>query len=1035
MDWGAVVAFRTLSANAWAAVLLGLWPVAQAATYHYQGSASISHSSGQNCGALNLKPQIELLIADDGKPDRFDGYVLGDLIAHLSGSDLRALRVIAPGGPAELSEHGRINLDGVGSGALHGWMHAEPVPPSAGGCYVDDAQFELARTNDADPAHTLAAVRVTMRLLALLARSDYPSIVALGPLVKQIGEPVDGKLDSYQILPWAIYGGALVETGQAAEAEPALRHAIDGYEQQGGGRNPREIQPLRDLGRALTVLGKYAESERLLRRAIALATEEHVEVQVTAAQIDLAALLSDVGRNAEAEPLAREAVARAEQNAERNPVDVARSGGTLANILTGLGRLDEAEPYRRRAVEIRTRIQGPRHIGTARAMELLANNLILQKKYDEAAPFVDQVISIYEASVGEDSALLVMPLQQRAILRVHANQDEAARADLEHALVLAERSGTALVAPTARRLMMYYSRPEVNQLAPAIFYGKVAVNELQRLRGNISSDTGDAGADGRAQDAFVGQWAAAYRRLAQLLIRAGRLGEAQQVLAMLKEEELYDFTQRGTEADPRRTRADLTPSEQALAASSGQIVALQKEQSELRDRKIKDHGLPEAAQARLTALNAQLTDFQGRYQKLLADIAQTPKGAAQGERDRAQSLGIAFQETVKRLGHDAALAQYIVLDDQVAILLTTRYGVVARSAPIGSAELYAQIQALREVLTYPRLDPRPQASKLYAELIGPISADLQQAGAKTLMLSLDDTLRYLPFAALYDGQHYLVENYSLAIFTEAAHDKLEWQPKTEWNVWGLGVTKAQPGFAALPSVGSELNAITGTGGVVPGTVMLDAAFSRQALAEGVEEGYRVIHIASHFKFAPGNNADSFLVLGDGTHASLEDIKTDYKFTDVELLALSACETGLGGGGEGHGAEVESLGSIAQQLGAWSVLATLWPVADASTAELMKTLYSVHATQRLTKADSLRAAQLALLHGTAQTVAAPVGASTNPAGVTNNAGATNNQDARGAGRAGGSRNTALFAPPFTPDPKAPYSHPYYWAPFVLMGNWL
>jgi CHAT domain-containing protein len=159
--------------------------------------------------------------------------------------------------------------------------------------------------------------------------------------------------------------------------------------------------------------------------------------------------------------------------------------------------------------------------------------------------------------------------------------------------------------------------------------------------------------------------------------------------------------------------------------------------------------------------------------------------------------------------------------------------------------------------------------------------------------------------------------------------------------------------------------------------------------------------------------DSFLLLGDGSHLSLAQIKTKLDFNSVELLTLSACETAMGDEGTSqHGVEVEGLGAIAQQAGAKAVLATLWPVADASTAALMRALYQAHKVDHLDKADALRQAQLALLRGTVA------------AGDTSNA-------ARGLARAGATRASGNFKT----NPSAPYAHPFFWAPFILMGNWL
>ena len=110
--------------------------------------------------------------------------------------------------------------------------------------------------------------------------------------------------------------------------------------------------------------------------------------------------------------------------------------------------------------------------------------------------------------------------------------------------------------------------------------------------------------------------------------------------------------------------------------------------------------------------------------------------------------------------------------------------------------------------------------------------------------------------------------------------------------------------------------------------------------------------------------ESFLLLGDGSRMTLAQIKTKLNFNSVELLTLSACETALGDDSASHhGVEVEGLGAIAQQAGAKAVLATLWPVADGSTAALMRAMYQAHKNDHADKADALRDAQLALLHGT------------------------------------------------------------------------
>jgi hypothetical protein len=108
------------------------------------------------------------------------------------------------------------------------------------------------------------------------------------------------------------------------------------------------------------------------------------------------------------------------------------------------------------------------------------------------------------------------------------------------------------------------------------------------------------------------------------------------------------------------------------------------------------------------------------------------------------------------------------------------------------------------------------------------------------------------------------------------------------------------------------------------------------MRDTLHKRYPVIHIASHFRFQPGDDAKSFLLLGDGGHLTLAELKTWANlFGGVQLLTLSACNTGVG-----DGAEVEGFGALAQIQGAKAVVASLWPVADASTSRLMQEFYRI-----------------------------------------------------------------------------------------------
>ena len=335
---------------------------------------------------------------------------------------------------------------------------------------------------------------------------------------------------------------------------------------------------------------------------------------------------------------------------------------------------------------------------------------------------------------------------------------------------------------------------------------------------------------------------------------------------------------------------------------------------------------------------------------------------------------------------------------------------------ISEEELNRKVVAYRDALFNPKVDPTPLAQELYRILIAPAAADLAAAKVKTLVLSLDGSLRYLPFSALHDGKQYLVEKVELALFTDAARDKLKDKASGKMRVYGMGVTKSHAGFSALAGVRQELESIVGQRGVT-GEVHLDDAFNEASLQNGLAQRFPVMHIASHFKFAAGTEADSFLLMGDGSKLTLKDVRLRYRFAGVDLLTLSACETAFGGGSDSNGREVEGFATLAQTRGARSVLATLWPVADQSTSTLMQTLYRVRSTEQLSKAAALQRAQLGLLRGQNEG-AAPLdgGADT----------------WRGAST---QRNGGGGLPAFKVQANAPHAHPYYWAPFILMGNWL
>jgi len=122
-----------------------------------------------------------------------------------------------------------------------------------------------------------------------------------------------------------------------------------------------------------------------------------------------------------------------------------------------------------------------------------------------------------------------------------------------------------------------------------------------------------------------------------------------------------------------------------------------------------------------------------------------------------------------------------------------------------------------------------------------------------------------------------------------------------------------------------------------------------------------------------------------------------------------------GGKDADGREIEGFGVLAQLQGAKGVLATLWPVSDKSTGMLMQHMYELRVKEHLTKAAALQKAQTMFITGSSNV-------------------SDDGDNARGrvimTGKAKGKR-----AARYKIDPERPYAHPFYRAPFILMGNWL
>jgi len=775
---------------------------------------------------------------------------------------------------------------------------------------------------------------------------------------------------------------------------------------------PEEGRALAGVGVVYIFMGNYQKSVEYLEQAVLIYREVKDRRGEGLMLNNLAGGYHYLGRYDKAIEYCEQALAISRE--VKNKPREAAALQSIGTAYSALGRYEKAIEYFEQALPIAREVKDRRT--ESYLFKSLAGVYSSLQQLEKAREYYERSLSLVREI--KQKGLEIEPLLGLSDVYHKLGNDEQALRTYEQSLRLArEIKGRDDEASALSGLMRVWSarnRPPV-----AIYYGKQSVNIYQEIRNNIRT------LDAESQRSFLKSKEQTYRELADLLISQGRLPEAEQVIRMLKEEEYFEFIRRDENNSTKAAKATLTPEEETLDKRyreiADRVAELGTERGALID---KNPRTPEEEQ-RLAKLDADLVVAGNAFQKFLDGLA-TEVGNNPDNNARAYQLreSQGMMEDLRELGKGVVALYTLVVEDRYRVILTTPDFQKGYEYPIKAADLNRKVLEFRESLQNPKLDPLPLAQELYRILLGPVAKDLKAAGAQTLMWSLDGVLRYVPVAALNDGKEYLVEQYQNVVFTPASQARLKDVPSRNWNALGLGVTKAHgERIPALPGVMEEMRGIIKEAGreqsgVLPGTIKLDEAFTQESMLAGLRQRPQVVHVASHFQFSPGNETNSALLLGDGTFLSLSQIKSlPNVFGGVELLTLSACNTATGGSGA-NGKEVEGFGVLAQRQGAKAVVASLWPVADRSTKELMQDFYRLReAKSDTTKAEALRQAQLRLLRGEA-----PLDSATAKAPVADRQ-LVHEEKPEEASK-----------PRFTPDSKKPYAHPYYWAPFILIGNW-
>ena len=430
-------------------------------------------------------------------------------------------------------------------------------------------------------------------------------------------------------------------------------------------------------------------------------------------------------------------------------------------------------------------------------------------------------------------------------------------------------------------------------------------------------------------------------------------------------------------------------------------------------------------------LQAQAEQDETARQELLRNAQTAVESMKQSElRDYFKDACIdALSQEVESLSEKTAVIYPVLFPDRLVVLADIGGSLYPRTIPVSKKTVEKRVTqlayALRNGLFYEQL-----SHQVYDWLIAPVDSLLAEHEVNTLVFVPDGKLRTIPLAALKDKEGFLIEKYAVA--TEPGLSLLDPKPLPRDRMQTLLAGMSEPGpvvaelpaqlkavlskidvktaasrgirglsvktdalndnntrggkdsvkeldhikaVLALPGVNDEIEVLAKS---LPGQTMLNKDFLLDHFASTIKESdYSIVHIASHGFFG-GSPEQNFIMAYDKL-LNMNHLKNSIKPRQlvqhpVELITLSACQTA-----EGDDRSPLGLAGVALKSGARSVMGSLWPVSDLATRKLIASFYG-H-LKKNSKAWSLQQAQIEMIR------------------------------------------------------QEQFSHPFYWSPFILVGNWL
>ena len=785
-----------------------------------------------------------------------------------------------------------------------------------------------------------------------------------------------------------------------------------------GDRN-YEAVTLTNIGAVYFSLQDYPTALEYVSKALSILTVTGDRYGEAVAMSNLAAIYSHLGKKPEAIQYYLTALPIYREFGERR--SEAQTLNSIGVIYQGLGDNAKCLSYFDQALVAYRSLEDK--IGEARVLNNIAGAYNALGKKQEALNSYGQALTLLREVGDRRGEALTLDNINR--IRNASSEKEKA---VDYAQALPVKHSVGDVEGEAQNL---YNLMSVYQLLSprfAIFYGTQSVNLYQQQLSIMQASDMDA------QKSYLKSVEHTYRGLAELLISEGRTTEAQQVLNAFKDQQIFDFDRTNARRPQPLT---LSPREKDFSV---QLETILRQTSEI-DHRIAEvraspgdrSGVSEPPE--LIKLERAHKDAEGELSKLLTQ-AETDFSKPIDDKDKisdvrdTSELQATLREIDQQTGQKTVAVYTLVGQQHFYAVIISAEGTSAVWSTANGNEVNKKARQLWALLQSADYDPTTLSHELYKVIFERIEEKLPK-DTQTIVWSLDENLRYLPMAALYDGKHYLVERYNHVVFTRTNKLQLTRPVSQTWT--GSVFTTSAPHtiilfgkpieFRSLDFIKDEMEIFrtkSHANGVIDADILSETQFTEASLLARLKQNRPLVHISSHFRFRPGDATNSFLVLGDDQVMTLAVMKEITNlFQGVELLTLSACDTAAQRP-DSNGREVDAFAELAQRLGAGAVLASLWAVRDKSTAQLMTRFYASREGGKRTKAEALRQAQMDLLYGRSGTGAADQQGNGRPRGAT-----SDDEDVI---------VEAQYRIPFKPDKTKPFAHPYYWSPFVLFGNW-